>query len=89
MYMRYAGGGVGHYKLELDDSHDSTASMMDDEPDSEEPIDPVIGDDGDNLSDTSTGSESESELQDDDENLPEDGEGGFVDAEDDEGYAVL
>ena len=34
-------------------------------------------------------SESESELQDDDENLPEDGEGGFVDAEDDEGYAVL
>ena len=58
MYMRYAGGGVGHYKVNGSSDADS-------------------GDDGDGADD------------DEGEDLPEDGEGGFVDAEDEEGYAPL
>ena len=30
MYMRYAGGGVGHYQVELNDAHSSESELTDD-----------------------------------------------------------
>ncbi len=94
MYMRYAGGGVGHYKVELDDAHSSeleTEDMPEDEEDVLIGLQQAMSEiDEENASDSSSDSGRSSEGEGvDEDNLPEDGEGGFVDAEDEEGYAEL
>jgi hypothetical protein len=121
MYMRYAGGGVGHYRVTL---LDTPANANDSEtPQEDFAMDDNINpprsilattnledcriaaetavhgdvreaehtlDDGidDHRSD-SEGEEEDEENPDEDDLGPEDGEGGFRDAEDDEGYAAL
>jgi hypothetical protein len=123
MYMRYAGGGVGHYRVTLldtpanandsetpqedfamDDSNINpsrsilaTTNLEDcriaaetavrgDVREAEHTLDDSIDD---HHSD-SEGEEEDEENPDEDSDLgPEDGEGGFRDAEDDEGYAAL
>lgn len=135
MYMRYAGGGVGHYQIELKDNHepqldgdaqavtpsdvrqeDEAQTIMrsdvqqedhaqqEDGAQQENPIhsNAVVGEvemeeDGEGglqPQGPDNGSDSGSESGDDEgvaevDDLPEDGEGGFVDAEDEEGYAEL
>lgn len=92
--MRYAGGGVGHYKVELNDAHNSeleTEGILEDEEDVLVGLQQAMSEiDEENASDSSSnsgqGSDGEGVNED---NLPEDGEGGFVDAEDEEGYAEL
>lgn len=87
--MRYAGGGVGHYRVTLSDTPanpDETPQedfAMDDE-EAEHILD-------DNIEDHCSDSEDEEEDEGPDEGDlgAEDGEGGFFDAEDDEGYAAL
>lgn len=98
--MRYAGGGVGHYKIELNDAHNSGSESTENIAADEEELlvdlpqaMPQVGQDN-TASDNSSNSDSSSGGSEDDEgvdedNLPEDGEGGFIDAEDEEGYAVL
>jgi hypothetical protein len=106
MYVRYAGGGVGHYRVTpsdtpanaqedfaMDDDIDpprsifATTAGREDVGETEYMIDGNIDD-----------HHSDSEGEEDDEENPgsdeddlgaEDGEGGFLDAEDDEGYAAL
>lgn len=100
--MRYAGGGVGHYQIELNDSHgsesESTVNIANDEESfdqamSETPLSDIQQDEDMTL-DNSTNSDLDSELGDgyrvaEDDDLAEDGEGGFIDAEDEKGYAEL
>ena len=115
MYMRYAGGGVGHYKVTLldtpananefpreefamDDDFDSPRSISADECriTAETAGHEDVGEakyiqddnDDDNYSDSEDEKEDEENLDEDDLGA-EDGEGGFLDAEDDEGYAAL
>jgi hypothetical protein len=96
MYMRYAGGGVGHYRVTLLDSPADASDTredfaMDEEVEEAEHIldDSIVED---HSSDSEAASEEEEE-DNPDEDLDdlgaEDGEEGFADAEDDEGYAVL
>jgi hypothetical protein len=120
MYMRYAGGGVGHYRVTLTDTPANANEIqedfaMDDDVTADTPgltnlelEDRIIVPETaagleeveeaeriqyDNIEDHS----SDSEGDEDDEGNPdeddylgaEDGEGGFLDAEDDEGYAAL
>ena len=118
MYMRYAGGGVGHYRVTLLDSPANANPTpqedfaMDDDIDSPRSIiitttnleecriatetaghkDSDVKEAEYILDDHHSDSESEEE---DEENLDEDdvgaedGEGGCIDAEDNEGYAAL
>ena len=119
MYMRYAGGGVGHYGVTLSDtpananetpqeyfavgddinpprSIFATTSLekcriaadtvgCEDVKKSERILEDNIDDRHSDLD----GEEEDEENPDEDDLRPEDGEGGFVDAEDDEGYAAL
>lgn len=134
--MRYAGGGVGHYKIKLNDIHDTEPESTENEesnsevpqPMSETPSSDIQQVENDNLapqvavddsdpalqiavddsdpalqiaidkdastSDNEANSDSDSEENGSDgdssnADLAEDGEGGFVDAEDEEGYAEL
>lgn len=114
--MRYAGGGVGHYRVTLldtpanaNDSETQEDFAMADNIDSPRSIlattnlencriaaeTAVRGDVREAehvLDDNIDRSDSESEEEEDEENPdlgPEDGEGGFLDAEDAEGYAAL
>jgi hypothetical protein len=135
MYMRYAGNGISHYKVDLAEHPRATASP--DEPDIAEEVVPMeegefaaegtaalgeiesdnggageIDNGGDDDEDADHESEDDEELnneelndeeeddgegdgeddgEDDNEDDlgAEDGEGGFVDLEDDEGYAPL
>ena len=95
MYMRYAGGGVGHYKVKLDDFQDSGLETTEDMQENEEDVlvglqQAMLEIDEENASDSSSDSGRSSEGEGvDEDNLPEDGEGGFVDAEDEEGFAEL
>lgn len=121
MYMRYAGGGVGHYKVPLHDSPGSdeqigdTTEYTDDNPYTEPSIGSATrgrgGEEGESAdvdgadSDEDGGETTDSEDQDNEEDAggdggmdveeeytelgAEDGEGGFVDPEDEEGYADL
>ncbi|KAG5649593.1 hypothetical protein H0H81_002918 [Sphagnurus paluster] len=95
MYMRYAGGGVGHYRMKLPEE---PTDMVENEVDIQiEP--PAVSEKAspDSDSESEPGSDSDSEDSDDDgledghgEDLgPEDGEGGVYDAEDENGYAPL
>lgn len=111
MYMRYAGGGVGHYRVEVNDDHNIEEEDTDaDEPEerNSEPILDLpltvaqqeeilqsphahlpVAEDGNASEASSLDSEDEEEEEEDLDNIPEDGDGGFVDVEDDEGYAAL
>jgi hypothetical protein len=90
MYMRYAGGGVGHYRVTLLDTP-ADANETSQEDFAMDDIEHILDDNIDDHRSDSEG-EEEDELEenpDEDDLGPEDGEGGFLDAEDDEGYAAL
>jgi len=107
--MRYAGGGVGHYRVTLSDTPANVEETPQDDFAMDDDIDPPrsiiattaesagCGDVEDTLlDDDNQCSDSEEEDEEEDEDNPdeddlgaEDGEGGFLDAEDDEGYAAL
>ena len=122
--MRYAGGGVGHYRVTLTDTPANANEIqedfaMDDDvtadppgltnleleehivvaeaagPEEVEEAERIQDDDHDNdsedhCSDSEGEEDNEENLQVDEDDLgAEDGEGGFLDAEDDEGYAAL
>jgi len=132
MYMRYAGNGIGHYKVDL--AEDPKTAESSHEPDIAEEVVPVeeavvptegaapgeiepdkggaalgeIDDDADDsgreadhegeddeelddeeLDDEEDNGEGDDDDEDDNDLGAEDGEGGFVDPEDDEGYAPL
>lgn len=105
MYMRYAGGGIGHYQIDLNDPRnlESTEEFAEDvemdvdlEGLVDQPQASAAAEDEDNTSENGSNSGSSSGESEDgrgcDENhfdLPEDGEGGFIDVEDEEGYAEL
>jgi hypothetical protein len=95
MYMRYAGGGVGHYKVPLTDTpaNANEAQEVDDDVMSDPPrltnleIEEL---EAERIEDHCSDSEGDDEENPDEDDLgAEDGEGGFLDAEDDEGYAAL
>jgi hypothetical protein len=119
MYMRYAGGGVGHYRVTHSDTPANPNQTLQEDFAMDDDIDPPrsiptttnleerriaaeragredVGEAehilDDNIDDRHSDTESEEE---DEENLDEDdlgaedGEGGCLDAEDEEGYAAL
>jgi hypothetical protein len=117
MYMRYAGGGVGHYRVTLTDTPANANEIQEDfaveddvmaDPqrltnleleehvtvaeaaglDEVEEAERIHDNIEDHCSD-SEGEEDDEENPDEDDLGAEDGEGGFLDAEDDEGYAAL
>ena len=114
--MRYAGGGVGHYRVMLSDTPANANETP--QEDFAMDIDPprsifamtnleerriaadTVGHEdvreaecilNNNINDHHSDLEGEEEEEnpDEDDLGPEDGEGGFLDAEDDEGYAAL
>ena len=100
--MRYAGGGVGHYRVTLLDTPANANETQEVAVDDDVTADPTrlsnleleerIQDDNikDHCSDSdSEGDEDDEENPDGDDLGAEDGEGGCLDAEDDEGYAAL
>ena len=118
MYMRYAGGGVGHYRVTLSDTPANANKTPQEDFAMDDDIDPprsifamtnleehriaaeTAGHEdireakhilNDNIDDCHSDSEGEEEEENPDQDGlgPEDGEGGFLDAEDDEGYAAL
>jgi hypothetical protein len=116
MYMRYAGSGVGHYRVTLSDTPADANETPQENFAVDDDIDPPssifattnleecriaaetrtaghedVGEaelNDDHHSD-SEGEEEDEEKPDEDDLGAEDGEGGFLDAEDDEGYAAL
>jgi hypothetical protein len=117
MYMRYAGGGVGHYRVTLTDIPANANEIQEDfAMEDDVTADPkrstieleergtvaeaagleeveeaeLLQDDNieDHCSD-SEGDEDDEENPDEDDLGAEDGEGEYLDAEDDEGYAAL
>ena len=119
MYMCYAGGGVGHYRVTLSDTpananetpHEDFAMGDDINPpksiftmtnledcriaaetaghEDVRKSEHILEDNIDDCHSDSDGEEEDEENADEDDFGPEDGEGGFVDAEDKEGYAAL
>jgi hypothetical protein len=121
MYMRYAGGGPGHYRVTLSDTPANANQTPQEDLAMEDNIDPArsifpttnredcrtaaetVGCEevveaehilDDNIEDHCSNLDSEEDSEDEenpdvDDLGPEDGEGGFLDAEDDEGYAAL
>ena len=118
MYMRYAGGGVGHYGVTLSDTPANANKTPQEDFAMDDDIDPprsifamtnlearriaaeTVGCEdireaecilNDNIDDHHSDLEGEEEEENpgEDDLGPEDGEGGFLDAEDDEGYAAL
>jgi len=119
MYMRYAGGGVGHYGVTLSDTPPNANETPQEDFAMDDDIDPprsifattnleecriaaettgredvgeaehIVDDNTDEHHSDSEGEEEDGENPDEDDLGPEDGEGGFLDAEDDEGYAAL
>lgn len=100
--MRYAGGGVGHYAVTLTDTPDNPnesreefavdedvivaeVAGLEDVEEAERIQDDNIEDHGSD----SEGEEEDGENPEEDDLGAEDGEGGFLDAEDEEGYAEL
>ena len=87
MYMRYAGGSVGHHKVEISDTRPTESE---EEPEGLDLLRTETSDDSeDGSSAGDSGDDGDGEDDEDGEDLPKDGEGGFVDAEDKEGYAPL
>jgi hypothetical protein len=117
MYMRYAGGGVGHYRVTLMDTPANANETQEDfAVDDDVTADPtrltnleleeriIVAEaagleeveeaeriQDDNIEDHCSDSEGEEDEEnpDEDDLGAEDGEGEFLDAEDDEGYAAL
>jgi hypothetical protein len=115
MYMRYAGGGVGHYRVTLTDTPANANEIQEDfavEDDvtfdcpsltNLELEEGIIAAEAAGLEEVeeaeriqyedhcsdSEGDEDDEENPDEDDFGAEDGEGGFLDAEDEEGYAAL
>ena len=90
MYMRYAGGGVGHYKVKISDTRSTESPVPEEELEGFDVPRTETSDDSENgSSDADSGDEGDGADNDEGEDLPEDGEGGFVDAEDEEGYTPL
>lgn len=113
MYMRYAGGGVGHYRVTLTDipanpNETQEDFAVDDDVMADPPrltdheleeriivaaeleeVERIQDDDIEHHCSDSEGDEDDEENPDEDDLGAEDGEGGFLDAEDDEGYAAL
>ncbi|KAF5384836.1 hypothetical protein D9615_000907 [Tricholomella constricta] len=90
MYMRYAGGGVGHYRVALPE--DASNPGMDEDVDTPTLIQPLTSEPGAlEEEEGSSGSDSdEASSSEEDVDLgPEDGEGGLDEDEDNEGYAAL
>jgi hypothetical protein len=117
--MRYAGGGVGHYRVTLSDTPANANQSPQDDFAMDDDIDPprsiftttnleecriaaemagredigeadnILDDNMDDNHSDSDGEEEDEENPDEDDLGAEDGEGGFLDAEDDEGYAAL
>ncbi|RDB29364.1 hypothetical protein Hypma_014985 [Hypsizygus marmoreus] len=90
MYMRHLGGGVGHYRVPIP-VEDDVPDIL---PTGDEPVITVPDPDEESSGDDDEEEEEEEEEEgidvdaDDDLGI-EDGEGGYVDAEDEEGYAPL
>jgi hypothetical protein len=90
MFMRYLGGGVGHYQVNVPD-------VASDEPEPpDEDLGPLAGDSADSEEESSD--EGEEDIQDEPESNdaddeialgPEDGEDGMEDLTEDLGYAAL
>jgi len=120
MYIRYAGGGVGHYRVTLTDIPANANEIQEDFADNDnvtadsdpprltnleleerkiaaeaagpeevEEAERIQDDDTEDHCSDSEGEEDDEEDPDEDDLGAEDGEGGFLDLEDDEGYAVL
>lgn len=99
MYMRYAGGGVGHYRVTLTDipaNPNETQEVFAVDDDifvaGLEEVEEAEGIQDDNIEDhcsDSEGGEEDKEIPEEDDLGAEDGEEGFLDAEDEEGYAAL
>jgi hypothetical protein len=100
MYMRYAGGGVGHYRVDLPEEPVDEDTIPEEPEDMDQLTTPLanIAATGDEGSDSEGSGKSSVEGSDDEEREesgdepelgPEDGEGGFIDEEDEEGYAPL
>ena len=98
--MCYTGGGVGHYSVTLTDTPADTIKhfAVDDDVTADPPAgleeleDERIQDDDieDHSSDSEADKDDKENLDEDDHDLgAEDGEEGFLDAEDEEGYAAL
>jgi hypothetical protein len=121
MYMRYAGGGVGHYRVTFTDTPANANEIQEDfamkdnvtadpqrltnlelkehvtvaEAAGLKEVEEAEHIQDDNIedhycSDSEVDEDSDDEENSDEDDLgAEDGEGGFLDAEDDEGYAAL
>jgi hypothetical protein len=102
MYMRYAGGGVGHYRVTLTDipanpNETQEVFVVDDdiivaEVARLEEVEEAEGIQDDNIEEhcsDSEGEEEDEENSEEDDLGAEDGEERFLDAEDEEGYAAL
>jgi hypothetical protein len=104
MYMRYAGGGVGHFRVTLTDipanpnetqevfAVDDNIIVAEVAAAGLEEVDEVEGIQDDNIEDhcsDSEGGEEDEDNPEEDDLGAEDGEEGFLDAEDEEGYAAL
>ena len=110
--MRYAGGGVGHYKVALPDTPADAKEYQEDfavnddvtadsrltdleegiivaEAAGLEEVEEAERIQDDDIKDDCSDSEGEEDDPDEDDLGAEDGEGGFLDAEDNEGYAAL
>jgi hypothetical protein len=118
MYMRYAGGGVGHYRVTLTDTPANANGTQEDlavdddvtvspprltnleleehiivaEAAGHEEVkeaEPLLDDNIEDHCSDSDREEEDEENPDEDDLGAEDAEGGFLDAEDEEGYAAL
>ena len=118
MYMRYAGGGIGHFRVTLPDTPGNANETQEDfamDDDIDPPrsifamtnleecriaaemagreeigeVEHILDDNIDDSHSDSEGEEEDEENPDEDDLGAEDGEGAFLDAEDDEGYAAL
>ena len=100
--MRYAGGGVGHYGVTLTDTPDNPNESQEEFAVDEDVIVAEVAGleeveeaeciQDDNIEDhgsDSEGEEEDGENTEEDDLGAEDGEGGFLDVEDEEGYAAL
>ena len=88
--MRSAGGSIGHYKVKISDSRPTESSVLEGELEGFDVLKMETSDDLENgSSDADSGDDGDGVDNDEGEDLPEDGEGGFVNAEDKEGYAPL
>ena len=81
---------MGHYKVKISNTHPTESSVLGEELEGFDVLRMETSNDSENgSSDADSGDDGDGVDNDEGEDLPEDGEGGFVDAEDEEGYAPL